>query len=85
MMDFVIPFPRTHRRHDAVWVIVEQLTKSGHFLGVRMTFTLEEFFLLYICEIFQLHGVPVSIVSDRDPRLWHTFGRVSKRPWRCSG
>ena len=61
-MDFVTHFPRTVRNHDAVWVIVDQLTKSTHFLAVRMTFTLEEFFRLYIREIVQLHGVPVSIV-----------------------
>ena len=40
-MDFVTHFPRTRRRHDAVWVIVDRLTKSTHFLAMRMTFTLE--------------------------------------------
>ena len=43
-MDFVTHFPRTQQRHDAVWVIVDRLTKSAHFLAVRMTFTLEEFY-----------------------------------------
>ena len=51
--------------------------KSAHFLVVRMTFTLERFCRLYIREIVQLHGVPVSIVSDRDPRFttyfWKSF------------
>ena len=84
-MDFVTHFPRTQQRHDFVWVIVDQLTKSAHFLAMQMTFTLEEFCRLYIFEIVRLHGVSVSIVSDRDPRLRHTFGRVSKRPWGCSG
>ena len=55
------------RKHDAVWVIVDKLTKSAHFLAVRMTFTLEEFCRLYIREIVRLHGVPVTIVSNRDP------------------
>ena len=77
MMDFVTHLPRTPRRHDAVWVIVDRLTKSTHFLAVRMTFTLEEFCRLYIREIVWLHGVPVSIVSDRDPRFmvhfWKSF------------
>ena len=80
-MDFVTPLPRTQRRHDSIWVIVDRLTMSAHFLAVQMTFTLEEFCRLYIREIFRLHGVPVSIVSDRDPIFRHTFGRVSKRPW----
>ena len=84
-MDFVTHLPQTSQRQDAVWVIVDRLTKSTHFLVVRMTFTLEEFCRLYNCEIIPLHGVPVSIVSDRDPRLLHTFGRVSRRPWGHSG
>ena len=79
-MDFVIHFPRTPRRYDAIWVIVDRLTKSAHFLAVRMTFTLEEFYRLYIREIFRLHGVPISIVSDRDPRFtahfWKSFQKA---------
>ena len=80
-MDFVTHFPRTSQRHDAVWVIMDRLTKLVHFLVVRMTFTLEEFYKLYVREIVRLHGVPVSIVSDRDPRFMTHFGRVSRRPW----
>ena len=80
-MDFVTHLPWTQRRHDVVWVIVEQLTKSAHFLAMRMTFTLEELCRLYIREIVRPHRVPVSIILDMDPRLRHTFGRVSKRPW----
>ena len=62
-----------------VWVIMDRLTKSAHFLAVRMTFTLEEFYRLYVREIFWLHGVPVSIVSNRDPKFtahfWESFQR----------
>ena len=68
-MDFVTHLPRTQQKHDAVWVIVDRLTKSAHFLAVRITFALERFYRLYIREIVRLHGVPVSIVSDRDPRF----------------
>ena len=63
-MDFVTHWPWTSRVHDTVWVIVDRLTKLAHFLAVRMTFTLEEFFRLYIRDIVRLHGVPVSVVSD---------------------
>ena len=73
MMDFVTYLPRTSRKHNAVWVIVDRLPKSAHFLVVQMTFTLEEFCKLYIREIVQLHGVPVSIVSDRDLRFTAQF------------
>ena len=72
-MDFVTHLPWTIWKHDAVWVIVDRLTKSEHFLAVRMTFTLEEFYRLYIREIVQLHGVPISIVSDRHPRFTTHF------------
>ena len=79
-MDFVTHFPRTSLKHDAVWVIVDRLTKPAHFLAVRMTFILEEFCRLYIWEIVRLHGVLVSIVLDRDPRfttqLWKSFQKA---------
>ena len=79
-MDFVTHLLRTPQGHDAVWVIVDRLTKSAHFLAVPMTFTLERFCRLYIREIVRLHGVPVSIVSDRDPRFmahfWKSFQKA---------
>ena len=84
-MNFVTHLPRTPRRRDTMWVIMDRLTKSAHFLEVRMTFTLEEFFRLYIYDIVRLHGAPVSIVLDKDHRLRHTFGRVSRRPWGRNG
>ena len=79
-MDFVTHLPRTLQRHDAVWVIVDRLTKSAHFLAVWMTFTLERFCRLYIQQIVRLHGVPVSIVYNRDPRFtahfWKSFQKA---------
>ena len=76
-MDFVTHLPRTQQRHDAVWVIVDRLMKSAHFLAVRMTFAFERFCRLYIREIVRLHGVLASIVSDRDSRFtahfWKSF------------
>ena len=59
MMYFVTHLPRTPQRHDAVRVIVDRLTKSAHSLTARMTFTLKEFYRLYIREIVWLHGVLV--------------------------
>ena len=79
-MDFVTHFPQTSLGHDALWVIVDWLTKLAHFLDVRMAFTMEEFCRLCIREIVRLHEVLVSIVSDRDPRFtahfWKSFQRV---------
>ena len=64
-MDSVTYLQRTSQRHDAVWVIVDWLTKSAHFLAMWMTFTLEEFCKLYIREIVRLHGVPVNSIGQR--------------------
>ena len=79
-MDFVTYLLWTQRRHNAIWVIVDWLTKSAHFLGVRMTFTLEEFCRLYIREIVLLHGMSISIVSNRDPKFtahfWKSFQKA---------
>ena len=60
-----------------MWVIVDWLTNSTHFLAMWMTFTLEEFCKWYIRKIFWLHGMPLSIESDRDTRFiahfWKSF------------
>ena len=72
-MDFVTGLPRTQRQHDAIWVIVDQLTKSAHFLPINVEDSLEKLAQLYVDEIVRLHGVLVSIVSDRDPRFTSGF------------
>ena len=78
-MDFVIHLPRTSREHEVDWVIVDWLTNSAHFLAMRITFTMEEFCRFYIREIVQLHGVPVSIVSDHDSRFTAHFWKIFQR------
>ena len=72
-MDFVVGLPRTPRGLDSIWVIVDRLTKSAHFIPINIRFSLEKFTTLYISEVVRLHGVPSSIVSDRDPRLTFRF------------
>lgn len=64
-MDFVIGLPRSQRKFDSIWVIVDRLTKSAHFLPAKATFSAKDCAKLYIREIVRLHGVPVSIISDR--------------------
>ena len=81
-MDFVTHFPQTSQKHDTVWVIVDRLIKLTHFLVVWMTFTLEEFCRLYIREIVRLHGVPVSIVLDWDPKFMNHFWKSFQRAMR---
>ena len=59
-------FPLTQQKHDSVWVIVDKLTKSTHFLPVRIDYSMDRLAELYVKEIVRLHGVSLCIVSDRD-------------------
>ena len=54
-------------------MIVDKLTKSAHFISVRMDYSMDRLAELYVDEIVRLHGVPLSIVSDRDPRFTSIF------------
>ena len=65
-MDFVSGLPLSASKKDAIWVVVDRLTKSAHFIPVRTDFSLDKLAELYISQIVRLHGVPISIVSDRD-------------------
>ncbi|GJS32936.1 putative reverse transcriptase domain-containing protein [Tanacetum coccineum] len=65
-MDFVSGLPRTPSGYDSIWVIVDRLTKSAHFLPMKKTDGIEKLAQLYLKEIVCRHGVPVSVISDRD-------------------
>ena len=75
-MDFISSLPRTISGNDVVWVIVDHLTKSAHFLAIRVVFSLEKLAKLYIKEIVRLHGVLMTIVSDRDTRFVSKFWKA---------
>jgi hypothetical protein len=76
-MDFVVGLPRASSGQDAIWVIVDRLTKSAHFIPYKINDSMQKMAELYIREIVRLHGVPNSIVSDRDPRFTSKFwGRL---------
>ena len=76
-MDFVIGLPPSRRHHDSIWVVVDRLTKSAHFLPVHTSYTAEDYARLYIRELVRLHGVPLSIISDRGTQFnlqfWKAF------------
>ncbi|KAL8124244.1 hypothetical protein AgCh_012039 [Apium graveolens] len=74
-MDFVTVLPRTKTNHDAIWVIVDRLTKSAHFLPINERYTVDKLVDIYLKEIVVRHGVPVAIVSDRDLRFNSQFWR----------
>ena len=65
--------PRTKKGRDSIWVIADRLTKSAHFLPMREDFSMERLAQLYINEIIMRHGVPISIISDRDSRFTSRF------------
>ena len=67
IIDFVSGFPLMQQKHDSVWVIVDRLTKLAHFIPVRINYSMDRLTELYVDEIVRLHGVPLSIVSNRDP------------------
>ncbi|GJX18738.1 putative reverse transcriptase domain-containing protein [Tanacetum coccineum] len=79
-MDFINKLPRTRSGHDSIWVIVDRLTKSAHFLAIREDFKTEKLARLYINEIVARHGVPVSIISDRysyfTSRFWQSLKKA---------
>ncbi|GJR96063.1 putative reverse transcriptase domain-containing protein [Tanacetum coccineum] len=74
-MDFITKLPRSKSGHDTIWVIVDRLTKSAHFLAIREDYSTEKLAKIYVDEIVVTHGVPVSIISDRD-------GRFTSRCWQ---
>ena len=72
-MDFVFKLPPTVQRHDDIWVVVDRLTKSVHFIPIREKFSPQKLAELFMNHIVSLHRVPVSIISDRDPRFTSRF------------
>ncbi|KAL0549730.1 hypothetical protein IC582_014217 [Cucumis melo] len=72
-MDFITGLPRTLKGFTVIWVVVDRLTKSAHFVPGKSTYTASKWAQLYMSEIVRLHGVPVSIVSDRDARFTSKF------------
>ncbi|KAK2448834.1 hypothetical protein QL285_008081 [Trifolium repens] len=76
-MDFVGGLPRNQRGQDSIWVIVDRLTKSAHFIPVKSTYKAPQYAAIFMEQIVRLHGVPLSIVSNRDPiftsRFWKAF------------
>nr|GEV95386.1 putative reverse transcriptase domain-containing protein [Tanacetum cinerariifolium] len=77
----VIHPPGTSSRHDTIWVIVDQLTKSAHFLPMREDYKMNRLARLYLNEIVARHGVPISIISDHDShftsRFWQSIVRCA--------
>ncbi|GKA42288.1 putative reverse transcriptase domain-containing protein [Tanacetum coccineum] len=74
-IDFITNLPRTPSGYDSIWVIVDRLTKSAHFIPMNEKYKMEMLTRLYLKEIVCRHGVPVSIISNRDPHFASRFWR----------
>ena len=72
-MNFVSGLPRTSSGYDAIWVIVDKLTKTAHFLPIKKTYSTDRLARLYVNRIVCLHGVPVSTVSERGATFTSVF------------
>ena len=75
-MDFVVDLPKTVGKYDSIWVIVDRLTKSAHFIPVKVTYNAEKLAKIYVSEIVWLHGVPLSIISDRGTQFTSMFWKT---------
>ena len=73
--DFVVRLPKTLGKFDSIWVVVDRLTKSAHFISVRIDYNAEQLAKVYVKEIVRLHEVALSIISDRGTQFTSKFWR----------
>ncbi|GJY09874.1 putative reverse transcriptase domain-containing protein [Tanacetum coccineum] len=74
-MDFVTKLPKSSQGYDTIWVIVDRLTKSAIFTPMRETDPMDKLARMYLKEVVTRHGIPLSIICDRDPRFASNFWR----------
>jgi len=84
-IDFVSGFPKGRKGNDAIWFIVDRLTKSALFFPIKMIDLVDKLAKVYINDVVRLHRISVSIVSDRDPkftsRLWSSIQHALGQDW----
>jgi IS30 family transposase len=87
-MDFIVGLPLTARKKDSIWVIVDRLTKTAHFIAVHTTYSMQQYAELYMDQIVHLHGIPKTIISDRGTqfvaRFWEQLHETLGTKLICS-
>ncbi|MCO5573974.1 hypothetical protein L7F22_027752 [Adiantum nelumboides] len=75
-MDFIFDLPRTQSGHDGIWTVNDRFSKQAHFIPVKKTVKPDHLARLFVAQIFRLHGMPETVVSDRDPRFTRVFWKA---------
>ncbi|MCO5613023.1 hypothetical protein L7F22_067297 [Adiantum nelumboides] len=75
-MDFIFDLPRTQSGHDGIWTVIDRFSKQTHFIPVKKTLKPDHLARLFVAQIFRLHGMSETIVSDRDPRFTSLFWKA---------
>ena len=83
-MDFILGLPKAPTREDSIWVVVNRLTKSAHFIQMKVKNPTDKLARLYVQNIVQLHGIPLAIIQTETLILPRDFGKVSRRKWGWS-
>ena len=79
---FIVGLPKTAKGYDSIWVVVDRLTKSAHFIPVKTGYKSHQYAELYIARIVSLHGIPKTIISDRGSQfVARFFGTVACSSW----
>jgi hypothetical protein len=79
-MDFIMGLPLTAHKFDSIWVIIDRLSKSAHFIPVHTNYNVQKYVGIYIAHVLSLHGVLKTIISDQGSQLVLTFGSNCTRP-----
>jgi hypothetical protein len=72
-MDFIVGLSLTARKNDSIWVIVDRLTKTAHFIAMHTTYSVQQYAELYMDQIVRLHGIPKTIISKRGTQFVARF------------